>query len=146
MGETAILGNAPLLLDMEAATEEEVIRRMVGLLAERAEVLDPGEFERAVLERQRLQPPLLGNGVALPHARTGAVTEIVLVIGRCKEPVAFGPEEAPVRLVFLYGVPAHGISGYLAAVAQLTRLLRKPGSLENLLAAEDEATFRELLR
>jgi mannitol/fructose-specific phosphotransferase system IIA component (Ntr-type) len=146
MGETAILGNAPLLLNLEAATEEEVIRQMIRTLAERVEVLDSERLEVAVMERQKLQPPLLGNGVALPHARTSAVSEIVLAIGRCKEPVLFGPEEAPVRLVFLYGVPAHSISGYLAAVAQLTRMLRKPGVLANLLAAEDEATFREILK
>lgn len=146
MGELVPLGLAPLLLDMEASTEDEVIHLMIRSLADQAGIVDSAKLEQAVLERQKLQPSLLGNGVALPHARTAAVSEIVLAIGRCKEPVPFGPEQVPVRLVFLYGVPIHCISPYLEAVARLTRLLRKPGVLDHLLAAEDEASFRELLK
>ena len=146
MREANIAGGTPVLLGLEATTEQEVIGRLIGLLEGRAEVLDPKELERAVLQRQKLQPPLLGNGVALPHARTPVVTEMVLAIGRCREPVPFGPENVPIRLVFLYGVPAHCIGGYLDAVARLTRTLRKPGMLDALLAAEDEAGFLNLLQ
>ena len=92
MPELQAADNTPVLLWMEDSTEETVIKRMIQLLAGRAEVRDLPGLERAVLERQKLQPPLLGNGVALPHARTTAVTEIVLAIGRCREPVPFGPD------------------------------------------------------
>lgn len=145
MYERSIPEHAPVWLDLAASSEEEVILQLTGRLRDRAEVRDPEGFGRAVLERQKLQPPLLGNGVALPHARTSAVTDMVLAMGRCREPVPFGPERVPIRLVFLYGVPAHCIAGYLDAVAHLTRSLRKPGTLEALLAAHDEATFRSML-
>jgi len=131
---------------VEATTEEGVIKEMIRLLAGCPEVRDLQGLQRAVLARQKLQTPLLGNGVALPHARTAAVTEIVMAIGRCPEPVAFGPDKTPVRLVFLYGVPAHCISEYLAAVAQLARALKKAGTIEALLAAPDEARFRKVLQ
>lgn len=144
MSDRQIPEHAAVFLDLAASSEEEVILHLTGRLRDRAEVRDPEAFERAVLERQKLQPPLLGNGVALPHARTPAVTEMVLAIGRCREPVPFGPERVPIRLVFLYGVPAHCIAGYLDAVAHLTRCLRKPGTLEALLAAKDEASFRNV--
>ena len=146
MAVSDILGKAPVLLDLEESTELGVITRMLHLLQDRPEVTDPRKLERAVLERQKLQPPLLGNGVALPHARTPAVTEIVLAVGRCREAVPFGPEKTPIRLVFLYGVPAHCIAGYLAEVALLTRLLRKPGIIGGLLAAQDEANLRRLAK
>jgi len=53
---------------LQPKATETVIKRMIQLLAGRAEVRDLRELERAVLERQKLQPPLLGDGVALPHA------------------------------------------------------------------------------
>jgi len=140
------LGSAPVVLELEASTEEGVIQEMIRMLADRSEVTDLKALEQAVLERQKLQPPLLGNGVALPHARTPVVTEMVMAIARCRDPVPIGPEKVPIRLIFLYGVPAHCIGEYLTAVARLTRLLRKPGILAALLAAEDEASFRELLK
>ena len=145
MREAAISENPPVLLGLEAATELEVIERLIGLLAGRGEVRDVGELRRAVLERQKLQPPLLGSGVALPHARTNAVGELVVAVGRCREPVPFGPERVPIRLVFLYGVPAHGISVYLDAVSRLTRVLRDPAALEAMLTTTEEAEFRRLL-
>ncbi|MCF7734257.1 MAG: PTS sugar transporter subunit IIA, partial [Akkermansiaceae bacterium] len=111
----------------------------------RPEVLDWQGLERAALQRQQLQPPLLENGLALPHAPTGTVSEMVMAIGRCAEPVAFGPEQVPVRLVFLDGVPAHCIGEYLAAVARLVRSLKRPSTLAALLAAQDEAEVRRTL-
>ena len=145
MPELQLADDTPLLLWMEESTEGEVIKRMIQSLAGRAGVRDLKGLERAVLERQKLLPPLLGNGVALPHARTAAVTEIVLAIGRIKEPVPFGPDKVPVSLVFLYGVPTQCIGEYLAAVARLTRLLKTPGMLDALLTAPDEESFRQLM-
>jgi len=146
MPAVTVTGKARIVLGVEATTEEGVIKEMIRLLAGCPEVRDLQGLQRAVLARQKLQTPLLGNGVALPHARTAAVTEIVMAIGRCPEPVAFGPDKTPVRLVFLYGVPAHCISEYLAAVAQLARALKKAGTIEALLAAPDEARFRKVLQ
>lgn len=146
MSELRSADNTPVLLWMEDFSEEEVIKRMIQTLAGRPEVRDLPKLERAVLERQKLQPPLLGNGVALPHARTAAVTEMVLAIGRSREPVRFGPDQVPIRLVFLYGVPIQCIGGYLESVARLTRLLKTPGMLDALLTATDEETFRQHLQ
>jgi mannitol/fructose-specific phosphotransferase system IIA component (Ntr-type) len=145
MCELNTTGNALIVLGLEATTEEGVIKELIRALIGRPEVLDWQALERAVLRRQQLQTPLLDNGVALPHARSGTVSEIVMAIGRCAEPVAFGPEQVPVRLVFLFGVPAHCIGEYLAAVARLVRSLKRPGTLEALLAAQDEAEVRRIL-
>lgn len=135
----------PLSLDLEVATETEAILAVAGLLAGRAEVTDAAGFTEAVLERQRVSPPLLGNSIALPHARTPKVKEIVFAIGRCTQPVPFGPAAAPVQLIFLFGVPPHRISEYLAATAALARRLRDPAVVQALLAAPDEAAFRKEL-
>ena len=145
MRETPIPEGTPVLLGLDASTEHDVIGRMIHMLADRNEVRDPQELQRAVLERQKLQIPLLGSGIALPHARTAAVTNMVMAIARCREPVPFGPDKVPIRLVFLYGIPTHCISRYLASVARLSRVLKNPTTIEALLAASDEAGFIKLL-
>ena len=97
MRKLDITGNAPLVLALSATTEEEVIKQMIRALAGRPEIRDLQGLQRAVLERQKLQVPLLENGVALPHARTAAVTAIVAVIGRCQEAVVVGDGNLAVR-------------------------------------------------
>lgn len=137
--------DAPPLLDLRAVDEEGAITRVAALLKGHARVADEAGLLAAVLERQRIQPPMLGNGVALPHARTPLVDEIVCVAARCVEPVVFGPDATPVRLIFLFGIPPHRISEYLALTAGLVRRLRQPEVMDGLLGAETEEGFLKWL-
>jgi mannitol/fructose-specific phosphotransferase system IIA component (Ntr-type) len=138
--------NAPPLLDLDVSSEEAVITRTAGLLEGSADIVDFPKFLSAVFERQRINPPVLGNGVALPHARTPLVREIVCVAARTLEPVAFGEEKKPVRLIFLFGIPPHRIAEYLAATAALVKRLRNPEIIEGLLAAESADDFMRWLQ
>lgn len=146
MGPWEISSAASVVLDLATKTEEGVIKELVERTAASHDGVDAGLWLKAVMERQKMLPPLLGGRVALPHARTSAVKQLTLSVGRCRHEVAFGPEALPVKLVFLFGVPPDCISQYLGAVAQLTRLLKVPGRVDHLLAAENEDTFRELLK
>lgn len=137
--------DAPPLLDLEAADEVAAITLTAELLTGHAQVRDEAGFLAAVLERQRINPPVLGSGIALPHARTPLVGEIICAVARCKEPVAFGPETVPVRLIFLFGIPPHRITDYLAATAALVKRLRRPDVIEGLLAAETNEDFLKWL-
>jgi nitrogen PTS system EIIA component len=146
MGSWEISSAAGVVLDLAAKTEEAAIRELM----DRTEADHPGVnaelWLKAVMERQKMLPPLLGRHVALPHARTAAVPELTLSVGRCRHEVAFGPEALPVRLIFLFGVPPDCISQYLGVVAQLTRLLKIPGRIDDLLLADNEASFRDGLK
>ncbi len=133
------------LLDLEVADEETAITRVAELLKGHAQMRDEAGFLAAVLERQRINPPVLGSGIALPHARTPLVEEIVCAVARCKEAVAFGPDAVPVRLIFLFGIPPHRITDYLAVTAGLVKQLRRPGVIDGLLTAETEEDFLKLL-
>ncbi|MBB5352913.1 mannitol/fructose-specific phosphotransferase system IIA component (Ntr-type) [Haloferula luteola] len=136
----ALCPSLPVALDLDAGSEEAVIRQVAGMLAEHPGVKDPARFVEAVLARQKVQPPLLGGGVALPHARCGAVTQIVAAAARVPEPVDF--HGVPVQLVFLFGVPPHAVTEYLEMTAELARRLRDPRRRQALLEAEDPETFR----
>lgn len=145
MSLSLLCSTAPVALDTRTTTENETILDAAGLLARSSDVLDPAGFAAAVLERQRISPPLLGNGIALPHARTSLVREIIMSITRTLEPVPFGPHGSPVRLIFLYGIPPHRVAEHLATTAALARKLRDPEIVHALLEAADPDTFRKLL-
>lgn len=132
-------------LQLAAANEQEAVMKTVGLVQGLREVGDFPAFAEAVWERQLINPPLLGDGIALPHARTPAVSEIVFAVSRLHSPVGFGPEAKPVRLLFLFGVPPQRISEYLATTAALVRRLRDPKLVTDLLEAKEEPDFLDLL-
>ena len=137
--------DAPPLLGLDAVDEQDALAQTADLLRGSDRLLDSAAFLQAIVARQKINPPLLGDGVALPHARTAAVREIVCVAARCTRDIPFGPDATPVRLIFMFGIPPQQIAQYLALTAGLARRLRRPETLAALVAAESPESFAELL-
>lgn len=133
-------------LDLVATSREGALKTLHGRLAAEAGVADRDRFLFDLLERVQFAGVCIAPDVALPHARTPAVNRLVLGVARLAAPgVAFDPEHPQVRLMFLVGVPKEAVDVYLQAVASISRLLKTDGAREALLAAPDEAAFRDVL-
>ena len=124
------LRRGTFLAGLTAPDLDSAIEQMLKPLATNPEVIDLAALREAVFERQRVNPPLLSNGIAFPHARTNSVRSLVLVVATLAEPILVG--DTPLRLLFLIGVPKAGISQYLELTSFLARHLRAAGSLDRL--------------
>jgi mannitol/fructose-specific phosphotransferase system IIA component (Ntr-type) len=127
------LRRGTFLAGLSASNLDSAIEQMLGALANHSEVIDLGALREAVFERQKVNPPLLSNGIAFPHARTNSVRSLVLVVAALAEPILVG--ETVLRLLFLIGVPKAGVSEYLELTSFLARHLRLAGGLERLTCA-----------
>lgn len=135
-----------VVLDLQARTGEEAVRALHQRLAFGSDaVVDPPRLLAGLLDRMALAPVCIASDVALPHARTDAVSRMVFAVGRSAEGIAFDAQHPGVRLVFLIGTPRNEMMGYLQAVAALSRVLRNPATRAGLFAAADAAEFRSLL-
>ncbi len=134
-----------VLLDMECLDRPSLIRTMAAALADCPDVVDLESFTRQLIRRELETPTGLEFGCALPHARSAAVEEIVLVVGRSREPIDFGAADGPARLFFLFGIPEHCITQYLKLVAKLSTLLKSAEFRQRLLEARDENELRAIL-
>lgn len=135
-----------MLLDLQAASAEAAVRGMHERLALIPNaVVDGPRFLADVLARMRLAPVCIGDDVALPHARSDAVTRLVIAVARLAQPVAFDAQHPRIQLVILIGTPKAEVSRYLQVVAALSRRLKQAGTRSGLYTARDEAEFRTLL-
>lgn len=141
--EPSVYFSVAPMLDLAVEDEISALTALVESLRQLPAVGNFPEFLNAILERQKINPPILGEGVALPHARTTAIREIVCAAARCKNPVAFGPNAVDTQFVFLFGVPPHRICEYLAMTAALVRRLKRPGAISTLLAAQTPEAFAD---
>lgn len=132
-------------LDIRANTQEAAVLEVAELLANHPAMDNFEAFRRDLLAREAAGSTCLGGGVALPHARTQAVREIIVAAGRSAGGVRFQGLEEPVRLVFVVATPRSQITGYLATVGALARLLRDRERLRRLLACGGAAEFASLL-
>lgn len=123
--------DAPLIdagtvdLGVTAADSGAVIRILSGN-AERQHRLSADEVVDAALAREAQSTTAVGNGVAIPHARSSAVSVPTLAFAKLTDPVDWdAPDSEPVDLVFLIAVPEDAGKQHLKILAQLARALMK---------------------
>jgi mannitol/fructose-specific phosphotransferase system IIA component (Ntr-type) len=133
------LRSAAFVNPLTASSEIEAIERLLENLKTNPLVADLGELHRAIIERQKVDPPFLPMGVAFPHARTDSVRGIVIVIGIPPQPIQFSAGSA--RLVLLIGVPKKAVAEYLELTSFLARHLRAEKVLDRLMGTTNIEEF-----
>jgi mannitol/fructose-specific phosphotransferase system IIA component (Ntr-type) len=133
------LRSAAFVNPLTADSELEAIERLLSKLQANPLVADLAELTRAILDRQRVDPPFLPMGVAFPHARTDSVKGIVIVIGISPQPIQFSAGSA--RLVLLIGVPKKAVAEYLELTSFLARHLRGENVLDRLMSTTNIEQF-----
>ena len=117
-----------------------VIDRLVDLLSDDPRVLEIERVRKAVHEREDQMSTAVGVGLALPHARTEAVSGTVASFAVTADAVDFQtPDEVPVRLVFLLVGPRTDVSRHVRILSRLSRLMQREALRSRLLEARSSA-------
>ncbi|MER6565667.1 fructose-specific PTS transporter subunit EIIC [Streptomyces sp. NPDC001093] len=134
------LGERTVKGALRAVEKEAAVREMAELLARSGRVADVDELVATALRREEQGTTGLGEEIAIPHAKTDAVTAPVVGFARSAEGVEWGSlDGTKARLIFLIAVPeAAAGDEHLRILALLSRKLMDPGFRERLLAAPDE--------
>jgi fructose-specific phosphotransferase system IIA component len=131
-------------LDIESTEKTGSIAEMAESLVRENIIRDEGVFLREVLGREKMGSSGIGEGVAIPHARTGMVEEIIIAFGRSRRGINFESlDRKPVYLLFLIASPTNDNELYLQTLSCLSRFLREREHRESLLQAKtvDEVFF-----
>ena len=102
-----------------------------GIITELVEVLAKSkgystqQFEQvlgAVLDRERLGSTAIGNGIAIPHAKSDVVDQVSLVVGISRFPVDFDAlDDQKSRIFFLVVAPPKAASAHVELLASIAR-------------------------
>ncbi|MFJ8062888.1 fructose-specific PTS transporter subunit EIIC [Streptomyces sp. NPDC096142] len=146
-GLSGYLTEQTVKVRLDADGKEAVIREMAGLLARTGKVLDVEELVATALRREAQGTTGLGEEIAIPHAKTDAVSAPVVGFARSAEGVEWGsPDGTKARLVFMIAVPeAAAGDEHLRILALLSRKLMDAEFRERLSAAEDESAVLGVL-
>ena len=128
-----------------ASSKKRVLHDMAQLAGNcydmRAEVL-----LEALLEREKLGPTGVGNGVALPHARSMDVDRVCGTFILLESPVDFGSvDKLPVDVIFGLFAPENAGVDHLKALAIVSRTLRDSSICAKLRANPDQQTLFTIL-
>lgn len=134
-----------IALRVQAADRAAAIHALAERL-DSAKVRDVRALEQELLKRERIAPTDMGHGIAIPHAKTNAVTEPVMAAITLADPLPGDENDPPVRLLFLIAVPEQAADTHVCILASLATRLREPGLCDRLLAADTPQAFFELLQ
>lgn len=119
------LSESCVLTDLKGKTKKEVIDELIEVLAKKKLVKDVGSTVDAIIKRENTGSTGIGQGVAIPHAKSESVSKIVASLGLSKAGVDFDSLDGePVYIIFLMVAPPESVSEHLQAIAKISRLLK----------------------
>ncbi|WP_298585664.1 fructose-specific PTS transporter subunit EIIC [uncultured Kocuria sp.] len=141
------LSEDTVLLDVDGAGRDDVVRRLVELGAATGQVRDVDAVVAAALAREGQGTTGVGQGIAIPHAKSAEVAAPLIAFARSDEGVEWeAMDGAPVHLVFLIAVPQEQAGDeHLKILATLSRALTKTEFRNSLLEARSRSEVIRVL-
>jgi PTS system nitrogen regulatory IIA component len=136
-----LLAEACIGVPLAAATRPSVLKELVRLAEQSWQVYDSEAILEAIRQREEMASTALESGVAIPHPRRplpAAVGESLVAFGRTTSGIPFGaPDGGLTDIYFL--VCCRDERTHLRVLARLSRLLLRPGFVDDLRAAQTPA-------
>jgi PTS system fructose-specific IIC component len=112
-------------VELTATDRDAAIAELVGIAARTGRVNDPAAVVTSALAREATVSTGLGDGIAIPHAKTDAVSEPVVVYARSRAGIDWGSRDGkPASELFLIAVPEQAAGdAHLAILGALSRKL-----------------------
>ena len=131
-----LLSRRTVRVGFAGETKDEIVSALVEVLKGFPEIRDLEEVRRAVLEREAVMSTGVGKGLALPHAKTSAVSGTVAAFAVTKTPIEWDAiDNEPVRLVFMLVGTEAARSQHIRVLSRVSRLMNRDDFRARLLDA-----------
>ena len=137
-----LLKENAITLNMAPSSKEELYDKLIDMHCAVGNVSDKEAFKRDIAKREEEGPTAIGDGVAIPHAKSEAVAKpglaAVTVPGGIDLDAMDG---APSNLVFMIAAPKQGGDMHLEVLSRLTVMLMDEGFRKKLLDSKSPKEF-----
>ncbi len=144
---TALLPPERIRVPLGSHSRHAVLRELVTIALPDADEATVEAVFQSVLAREALSSTALGDGLAVPHGRTGALDSLRMAAGLVESVDDYvAPDGMPVRACFLLVSPPSDGGAHLKALSRLARLMRTNELRDALYGAESADAFVAVLR
>lgn len=132
---------------LQSTAKRAVIEELVDMLALAGLVGDKASVVSAVWTRECTKTTGIGQGLAIPHGKSPAMTGLALAIGKPEQPIDFEAiDDRPVRLVVLLASPPERTGDHIQALAAISRMMTVADLRERIYEADSAEAVYELIR
>ena len=143
---TELLKEESIELGVKAGSKEEVIDRLVDLMAAGGRLNDRAGYKEGIQAREALGSTAVGDGIAIPHAKVAAVKEPGLAAVVVPDGVDYEAFDGSLaNLIFMIAAPDGEADTHLEALSKLSTLLMNPGFKDALIGAKSKEEFMKII-
>ncbi len=142
------LSKKAILTDIKSSKKEDVIKELVDTL------IAAGDIEKrcrtklidSLMAREALGSTAIGQGIAIPHAKSDCVEKLVAAFGLSKKGVDFDSLDGELAYIFfLLVAPQDSAGPHLKALARISRLLKDKYFRDTLRSCEDDKAVIKII-
>lgn len=134
-----LLKKETMILDLRSTTKNEVIEELANELDRAGRLNDRKKFIEEIHNRESQSSTGIGDGIAIPHAKTNAVKEPTIVFGRSKSGIEYDSLDGnPSHLFFMIAASEGANNEHLQTLSRLSTLLIDEDFREILMKAETQ--------
>lgn len=143
---TDLLKKESIELNGVVANKQEAIEKMVELMAKGGNITDVEKYKAGVFQREEEGTTGIGEGIAIPHAKTDAVKEPGLASMIVRAGVDYDAlDDEPVHMIFLIAAPNTKDNIHLDVLGRLSMLLMDEKFREDLMQASSVEEYLDCI-
>ena len=113
-----------MIMDLKASTKMEAIDEMVAKLKEKNIISDEVVFKDLILKREEKSSTGLGEGIAMPHAKTSVVNTPAVLFARSNKGIDYDALDGePVYIFFMIAASEGAHDLHIDTLAKLSKML-----------------------
>ncbi|WP_077307711.1 PTS fructose transporter subunit IIABC [Terribacillus halophilus] len=143
---TELLTKDTIILQLQSQTKADVIEELVSKLDEAGKLNDKTGFKEAILAREAQSTTGIGEGIAIPHGKSAAVTTPAIAFGRSKEGLDYEALDGqPSHLFFMIAASEGANQTHLETLSRLSSFLMDSTFRSNIENAETEEEIMTII-
>lgn len=127
-----------MIMDLKASTKMEAIDEMIEKLKTEGIISDADEFKKLILAREEKSSTGLGEGIAMPHAKTSVVVKPSVLFARSHKGLDYDSLDGePVHIFFMIAASEGAHDLHIETLAKLTKMLLNDDFTKGLLTCNN---------
>ena len=127
-----------MIMDLKASTKMEAIDEMIEKLKTEGIISDANEFKKLILAREEKSSTGLGEGIAMPHAKTSVVVKPSVLFARSHKGLEYDSLDGePVHIFFMIAASEGAHDLHIETLAKLTKMLLNDDFTKGLLTCNN---------
>ena len=140
-----LLSKESISLGIEPGTKSDILDILIGLHEKAGNITDKNVYRADILAREAKGTTAVGEGIAIPHAKSNAVKKPGLAAVTVPKGVDYGALDGkPSEIIFMIAAPNDG-NLHLEVLSRLMALLMDKDFRDSLLAAKSADEFIEAI-